>query len=187
VADGIFIVADLRGAEADRIAALIREIDPKFANTFGPHVTLTGSSGAGVLPLGTPVSEIRAALESVADAVAPLDFVFGAPERFPATNIIMLPLPVHGPVRWLHDRIAMSGLPFAAPKFAFTPHCTVHFFRTMSDEAWQRARRFRVRAPIHVERIQAYATRAPQPATLLCEAVLRGQGVAEPRRSQSRV
>jgi 2'-5' RNA ligase len=174
VADGIFIVADLHGVEADRIAALIREIDPKFANLFRPHVTLAGSSGVGVLPLGTPVAEIRAALDAVGEAVAPLDFVFGAPERFPATNIIMLPLPVHGPVRWLHDRIATSGLPFAPPKFAFTPHCTVHFFRTMTDETWARARRFRVRGAIRVDRLQAYATREPQPATLLCETVLRG-------------
>jgi hypothetical protein len=174
VADGIFIVADLFGDEADRIAELQRELDPKFAKLFRPHVTLTGSSGAGVLPLNTPLNELTVALTAVGDTVAPLDFVFGAPERFPATNIIMLPLPVHGPVRWLHDRIATSGLPFAAPKFAFTPHCTVHFFRTMSDETWQRARRFRVRAPIHITRVQAYATREPQPATLLCEVALRG-------------
>ena len=174
MADGIFIVADLHGEEADRIAALQRELDPKFANLFRPHVTLTGSSGAGVLLLDTPNDVLVAALSRVGEAVAPFDFVFGAPERFPATNIIMLPLPVHGPVRWLHDRIATCGLPFAAPKFAFTPHCTVHFFRTMTDAAWQRARRFRVRGPIRVDRIQAYATREPQPATQLCEIVLRG-------------
>jgi 2'-5' RNA ligase superfamily len=175
VADGIFIVADLHGPEADRIAALQQELDPKFAKLFRPHVTLTGSSGAGVLPLGTSTVELVDALTRVCETIAPLDFVFGAPERFPATNIIMLPLPVHGPVRWLHDRIAHCGLPFAAPKFAFTPHCTVHFFRTMTDDAWQRARRFRVRAPIRIERIQAYATREPQPATLLCECDLRGE------------
>ena len=175
MADGIFIVADLFGAEADRIAALQQKLDAKFANLFRPHVTLAGSSGVGVLPLTTSTAELTAALTRVGDAVAPLDFVFGAPDRFPATNIIMLPLPVHGPVRWLHDRIATCGLPFAAPKFAFTPHCTVQFFRTMTEEAWRRAQRFRVRAPIRVDRIQAYATREPQPATLLCDIVLRGR------------
>jgi 2'-5' RNA ligase len=174
VADGIFIVADLFGAEADRIAALQQKLDPKLAKLFRPHVTLAGSSGVGVLPLNTPIAELRAALTRVGEAVAPLDFVFGPPDRFPATNIIMLPLPVHGPVRWLHDRIATCGLPFGAPKFAFTPHCTLHFFRTMSDEAWRRAQRFRVRSAIRVERIQAYATREPQPATLLCHVELRG-------------
>jgi len=174
VADGIYIVADLHGEQADRIAALIREIDPKYANLFRPHVTLTGSSGAGVLPVGTPAADVRAALDGVAADIAPLDFVFGAPEKFPATNIIVLPLPVHGPVRWLHDRIAMSGLPFAAPKFAFTPHCTVHLFRTMTDATWARARRFRVRAPIRVDRIQAYLTREPQAPVLLCDVTLRG-------------
>lgn len=175
MADGIFIVADLFGAEADRIAALQQKLDPKFAKLFRPHVTLAGSSGVGVLPLNTSTAELTAALTRVGEAVAPLDFVFGAPDRFPATNIIMLPLPVHGPVRWLHDRIATCGLPFAAPKFAFTPHCTLHFFRTMTEESWRRAQRFKVRAPIRVERIQAYATREPQPATLLCVVALRGR------------
>lgn len=174
MADGIYIVADLFGVEADRIAALIREIDPRYANLFRPHVTLAGSSGVGALPLGTPVAELREALERVGAAVAPLDFVFGTPERFPATNIIVLPLPVHGPMRWLHDRIATCGLPFGAPKFAFTPHCTVHLFRTMQDQTWQRARRFRVKAPIRVDRLQAYATREPQRPTLLCEIELQG-------------
>ena len=174
MADGIVIVADLFGDEAERIAALQRELDPKFAKLFRPHVTLAGSSGVGVLRPDTPADEVLAALTTVGNAVAPLDFEFGAPERFPATNIIMLPLPVHGPVRWLHDRIATCGLPFAAPKFAFTPHCTVHFYRTMADVTWQRARRFRVRAPIRVDRIQAYASREPQPAVLVCEVELRG-------------
>lgn len=172
MADGIFIVADLFGAEADRIAKLIREIDPKFANLYRPHVTLAGSSGVGPLPLGTSAAQVSEALQRVGNAIAPLDFVFGAPERFPATNIIVLPLPVHGPVRWLHDAIATCGLPFAAPKFAFTPHCTVHIFRTMQGETWQRARRFRVRAPIRIDRIQAYATREPQAPVLLCETLL---------------
>ena len=174
MADGIFIVADLFGDEAERIATLQRELDPKFANLFRPHVTLAGSSGVGVLRSDMPAGEIRLALTTVGDAVAPLDFHFGAPERFPATNIIVLPLPVHGPVRWLHDRIAMCGLPFAAPKFAFTPHCTVHFYRTMTAATWQRARRFRVRGPIRVDRLQAYASREPQPAVLVCEVMLRG-------------
>jgi len=177
VADGIFIVADLRGDDAERIAALQRELDPKFAALFRPHVTLAGSSGAGILPLRTPAADVVAALTRVGERVAPLDFVFGAPERFPATNIIMLPLPVHGPIRWLHEQIATCGLPFGTPKFAFTPHCTVHFFRTMTDAAWSKARRFRVKGPIRVDRIQAYATREPQPATLVCEVELRG-GIA---------
>jgi 2'-5' RNA ligase len=169
VADGIFIVADLFGPEADRIAALQRELDPKFANLFRPHVTLTGSSGAGVLPADLSVDVLEEAMTRVANDTVPFDFVFGAPERFPATNIIMLPLPVNGPVRWLHDRIAGSGLPFGRPKFAFTPHCTVHFFRTMTDSAWERAKRFRVHGPVRVERMQAYLSREPQPAKLLCD------------------
>jgi 2'-5' RNA ligase len=174
MADGIYIVAELFGPEADRIAALQQELDPKFAAMFRPHVTLTGSSGAGVLPPSTTAAELTAALATVCNTIAPLDFAFGAPARFPATNIIMLPLPVHGPVRWLHDRLAQCGLPFGVPKFAFTPHCTVHFFRTMTDATWQRARTFRVQRPIRVDRVQAYRSRDPQAAELVCQIALRG-------------
>lgn len=175
MAHGIYIVADMQGAQGDRIAALQARLDPKLAALGRPHVTLAGSSGVGILPLGTPTSALRAALEPVGEATAPLDLAFDAPERFPQTNIIVLPLPVHGPVRWLHDRIATCGLPFAPARFAFTPHCTVHFFRTMTIEALQRAQRFHVRGTIRVDRIQVYATREPQPATLLCEIELRGR------------
>jgi 2'-5' RNA ligase len=174
VAHGIYIVADLLGAEAARIAELQRELDPKLANLGRPHITLAGSSGLGVLPTGTSAREIEAALTAVGEVIAPIELQFGAPERFPQTNIIMLPLPVHGPVRWLHDRIGTTGLPFSSPKFAFTPHCTVSFFRTMTPEIWAKARRFRVRGPILLDRIQAYDTRDPQPARLVCEVLLRG-------------
>ena len=60
MADGVFIVADLFGADADRIAALQRELDPKFAAVFRPHVTLAGSSGVGPLPPDIPLAiELR--------------------------------------------------------------------------------------------------------------------------------
>ena len=117
---------------------------------------------------------MREALTRVCETIAPLDFVFGAPERFPATNIIMLPCRCMGRCGGCMIASRTAGCRLRAPKFAFTPHCTVHFFRTMTDEAWQRARRFRVRAPIRVDRIQAYVTREPQPATLVCEIPLGG-------------
>lgn len=174
MAHGIYIVADLVGPEAERIAELSRILDPRLAALGRPHVTFAGSSGVGVLPTGTPVADLDRALAPVAAATPPVDFVFGPPERFPQTNIIHLPLPVHGPVRWLYDRIASSGLPFAPARFAFTPHCTLHFFRTLTPEAWERARRFRVRGPIRVDRIQCYDTRDPQPAVLVAEYALTG-------------
>jgi 2'-5' RNA ligase len=174
MANGIYIVADLFGAEADRIAAVQRTLDPKLANLGRPHITLAGSSGLGILPTGTPARDIELALALVGAELAPLDLQFGPPERFPQTNIVMLPLPVHGPVRWLHDRIGRSGLPFGTPKFAFTPHCTIHFFRTMEPATWRAARAFRVGGLIRVDRIQAYDTRDPQPSRLICEVELRG-------------
>ena len=134
MAHGIYIVADLGGEQGDRIAALQARLDPKLAALGRPHVTLAGSSGVGILPLGTPTAEVCTALEAVGMATAPLELVFGAPERFPQTNIIVLPLPVHGPVRWLHDRIATCGLPFAPARF-----CATELDRVwpMASTSWQ--------------------------------------------------
>lgn len=175
MAHGIYIVLDLRDAPAaEAIAALQRDLDPKLARMGLPHVTLTGSSGLGILPTGFPLDRLREALAPVGAATPPLDLVFGPPERFPQTNIIHLPLPVHGPVRALHDRLARSGLPFAPVRFAFTPHCTVHFHRTLVAETWERARRFRVPGPVRVDRLQVYDTRDPQPARLVLEVPFTG-------------
>lgn len=170
MAHGIYLVTDLlEGEGAQAIAALQRDLDPRLAALGRPHVTFAGSSGVGVLPTGFPVDRLRAALEPVCAATPPLDLDFGPPARFPATNIVQLPLPVHGTVRALYERIAATGLPFAPVRFAFTPHCTVHFFRTPTRETWERARGFRVPGPVRVDRLQAYDTRDPQPARLLLE------------------
>ncbi|HEX2723401.1 MAG TPA: 2'-5' RNA ligase family protein, partial [Gemmatimonadaceae bacterium] len=105
-ANGIFIIAEL-GEEA---GAMIREInqrfDPRLARYKAPHVTLTGSSGAGPIPASVAAGEIRAKLEPITSSTEPMSLRFGPPLRFMQTEIIVLPLDPHGPLRILHDRIA---------------------------------------------------------------------------------
>ena len=57
--NGIFITAELEGELAERIHVLQEEFDPKMARHLPPHITLTGSSGAGPLPSSTPVAELN--------------------------------------------------------------------------------------------------------------------------------
>ena len=59
---------------------------------------------------------------------------FQAPVRFMQTNVVVLPLDPHGPIRELHDRIKASGLLHERPRFTFTPHVTLSFFPEPTPE-----------------------------------------------------
>ena len=175
---GIFIIAELYGAVAERVRAIQERYDPKLARQSPPHVTLAGSSGTGVILPDTPGAELRRALEPIAATTAPLTLRFGPPMRFMQTDIVSLPLDPHGPLRALHDRIATSGLRFQAARFAFTPHCTLNFYRTLTAESVRELLRVRVREPVVIDRLAAYLTVEPQPPRRLVEVVLAGSLVA---------
>ncbi|MFL5579536.1 MAG: 2'-5' RNA ligase family protein [Gemmatimonadaceae bacterium] len=172
---GIFVIAELGGPAGERIAEINRRFDPRLAAMRPPHVTLAGSSGAGPLPGSTPVEAIRAALEPVARTTPPLVLPFGRPHRFMQSDVVVLPLDPHGPIRVLHDRIKASGLPWAYPKFTFTPHATLSMFRELSRERAAELLALRVPEPAVIDRLKVFLTRDPQPATLLLELPLTGE------------
>ena len=61
------------------------------------------------------------------------------------TQIVVLPLDPHGPLRTLHERIKMSGLRAARPRFYFTPHVTLNLYRELPPELLHRAPRRTIR------------------------------------------
>lgn len=129
-----------------------------------------------MIPPDVPRARVLAALAPVAAATPPLALAFGPPERFPGTNIVVLPLDPHGPIRVLHDRIAACGLPFARARFTFTPHATLSFYPTLPRDALRALLAERVRAPAVIERLVVSHTRAPQPAVRWGEVALTGPG-----------
>lgn len=172
--NGIFITAELEGDLATRIHALQEEFDPKMARALPPHITLTGSSGAGPLPPDTPVETIKAALLPIADTTAPITLRFGPPERFVGRNIVSLRLDPHGPLRALHERIKTSGLPFLPARYPFTPHCTLNLYPELTPEKLRRMLAVREDEPFTIRLLHVYHTHEPQPPKLLFEAPLRG-------------
>ena len=164
---GIFVLAELPGEAGVLVREIQQKYDPKLARLTPPHITLVGSSGVGSIP--TPVSRIRAALEPIAATTEPMSLKFGAPHRFMQTEIVSLPLDVHGPLRTLHERIARSGLPFRPARFMFSPHCTLSFYPTLTLTNEREMLALRVDAPCIVERLQVYLTRDPQPSRMLFE------------------
>jgi 2'-5' RNA ligase len=171
---GIFVIAELDGTIGERIRAMQQRFDPKLAAESPPHVTLIGSSGAGPIPVETPIELLRRAIEPVAAATPPLALRFGPPMRFLQREIVVLPLDPHGPLRALHDALKQSGVPLAPARWPFTPHCTLSFYPTLTPEALRPILALRVEETWTLRTLRVYLTREPQPPTLLFDAPLAG-------------
>jgi hypothetical protein len=138
-------------------------------------VTLAGSSGMGPIDPETPIEELRRRLAPVALATPPLLLAFGHPVRFMQTNIVVLPLSPHGPLRALHELIKTSGLRFERARFYFTPHCTLSFYPEHPTEKLRELLRVRVPEPADIEAIQVYHTRRDKASKKLFELRLTGE------------
>ena len=173
--DGFFIISELRGTAREIVRAAQQKIDRRLANTSVPHVTITGSSGVGPIPLNVRIEQIEEALVPIAESTAPIAARLGAPMRFMQTDIIVLPLDPHGPLRMLHERIATSGLPFQPARFPFTPHATLSFYVTLDAAQRRELLSVRVDEPVIIDRLQCYRTTDPLPARKVLELHLTGQ------------
>jgi 2'-5' RNA ligase len=149
-------MAELTGLVADRLRAIQERFDPRMAAELPPHITIAGSSGMGPIPGTTSLDELNAVLEPVAASTAPFEVRFRPPMRFMQSNVVVLTIDPHGPIRALHERIKSSGLPFEAPRFTFTPHCTLSFYPEISRDRERELLRIRIDEPVTVDAIQAY-------------------------------
>lgn len=174
LANGIFMIAELGGAAGERIREINLKYDPRLARYKAPHVTITGSSGVGPLPASVTAAEMSQKLGPIAAAAAPLTLRFGPPMRFMSTEIIVLPLDPHGPLREFHDRVASSGLPFQQARFTFSPHCTLSLYPTLTREVERELLSMRITEPVIIDRVVMYRTLDPQPSKKLLELELTG-------------
>ena len=172
--NGIFILAELPAEIADRVRAINELYDLKLSRYKPPHLTITGSSGAGPIPSSVSVEEMREKLEPITRDTAPITLSFLPPQRFMQTNIIVLPLDPHGPLRMLHDRIATSGLPFTRARYTFSPHSTLSLYQSLDANAIRELLKTRIPEPFVISAIQLYHTRDPQPSRKLLELPLTG-------------
>ncbi len=172
---GIFVIAEIKGRAAKRIRTIQKRFDPRLAREWPPHVTLVGSSGMGPIDPSTSIEELKRYLEPVARETPPLLLAFGHPIRFMQTNIVVLPLNPHGPLRTLHERIKLSGLRYERARFYFTPHCTLSFYPEHPPEKLRELLAIRVSDPADIEAIQVYHTRRDKVAKKLFELPLTGE------------
>jgi len=172
--NGIFVLAELPGEVAERIREINERYDPRLARYKPPHITLTGSSGAGPIPPSISVDEIRDKLQPIVTETAPITLSFQLPQRFMQTDIIVLPIDSHGPLRVLHDRIISSGLPFARARYTFSPHSTLSLYQSLDAKSIRELLKTRMPEPFVINSIQVYHTRDPHPSRKLLELALTG-------------
>src|SRR4051812_14137183 len=172
--NGIFILAELPAVVAERIRAINEKYDPRLARYRPPHITLTGSSGAGPIPPSVSVGEMQEKLEPITADTEPITLSFQNPQLFMQTEIVVLPLDPHGPLRVLHDRIVSSGLPFTRARYTFSPHVTLSLYKTLDAAAVNELLRTRMPDSFVISAIQLYHTRDPQPSRRLLELPLAG-------------
>ena len=157
---GIFVFAPIGGSVGARIAAVARQYDPRLAALDqAPHVTVAGSSGMGPIAPDTTREELDAAIGPIAASTAPITLRFGRPTRFMQTQIVVLPLDPHGPLRTLHERIKTSGLRAARPRFYFTPHVTLNLYRELPPELLISLLSERFDEPVTIDTLEAHLTR----------------------------
>jgi 2'-5' RNA ligase len=159
VKSGIFVIAPIDGDVGARIAEVQAKYDPRLARLGPPHITLAGSSGIGPIAADLAIDELRAGLAPIAETTAPITLRFGRPTRFMQTEIVVLPLDPHGPLRTLHERIKTSGLRAAPPRFFYTPHVTLSLYREQSPDALRELLRLRFDEPFTIDTIEAHLTR----------------------------
>jgi 2'-5' RNA ligase len=172
--NGIFILAELPGEIAEQVRAINERYDPKLSRYKPPHLTITGSSGAGPIPPSVSVDEMREKLEPIARDTAPITLSFQPAQRFMQTNIIVLPIDPHGPLRILHDRIVNSGLHFTRARYTFSPHSTLSLYQSLDAKSIRELLKTRIPDPFVINAIQLYHTRDPQPSRKLLELSLTG-------------
>ncbi len=117
---------------------------------------------------------MREKLEPITRDTAPITLSFQAPQRFMQTNILVLPVDSHGPLRILHDRIITSGLPFTRARYTFSPHSTLSLYQSLDAKAIRELLKTRIPEPFVISAIQIYHTRDPQPSRKLLELPLTG-------------
>jgi hypothetical protein len=173
--NGIFIIAELGGEAGEQIRQINERFDSRLARYKAPHVTITGSSGVGPIAGSVTIVDLWDKLAPITSTTAPMKLRFGPPMRFMQTEIVVLPLDPHGPLRIFHDRLAGSGLPFGRARFTFSPHCTLSLYPTLTPETTRELLAFRVLAPAMIERVQIFQALDPQPSRKLLDLPLTGE------------
>jgi hypothetical protein len=75
------------------------------------------------------------------------------------TQIVVLPLDPHGPLRTLHERMKTAGFRAAHPRFYFTPHVTLNLYRELPPHLLVALLAERFDEAVTIDSLEAHLTR----------------------------
>ena len=103
---------------------------------------------------------------------------FEVPMRFMQSDVVVLPIDPNGPVRALHEsmaeRIRAAKIVTERPRFTFTPHCTLSFYRELPAGELRELLAMRFDESFTVDAVQAYRATGPRGTQRILELALRG-------------
>jgi len=128
-----YIVLDLKEPISSKIIK-IRSYFDDFRAALPAEITVSGSSGNGVVSADQNYDEFISELNSIAKQIQPFDFSFSEPIRFPNTNIFVMSVKDKSPFEIIHEKINSSKIKFDESPFPYFPHCTISSKSDISEE-----------------------------------------------------
>ncbi|MBR2427967.1 MAG: 2'-5' RNA ligase family protein [Lentisphaeria bacterium] len=119
-----YIVLNIPSPMAEVIQSLRAKYDVRRAS-LPAEITLTGSSGTGLIEPGQDIEMIAAEMNRVAKTLQPFTAQFSKLERFPNTDIYFLTL--NDDTMFNHARLALenTAIRFQPTPYPYTAHCTL--------------------------------------------------------------
>lgn len=111
-----------------------RELFDKERSSLTAELTLTGSSGTGIISLGQSLDDVLALVDKTAAANEPFEAAFEKVKYFPSTATYYLSFREPAPFQRLHDAFAKSGIRFEPSPYPFTPHFTLKLHKEPGQE-----------------------------------------------------
>lgn len=119
-----YIVLDIPSPTAEWIQSVRKRFDEE-RSLLPAEITLTGSSGTGLIVQGQSVREISELLDRAAEKIHPFYAEFGTVQRFENTDIYFLDVKDPSPFELAHEIVSSSGIGFEESPYPFRPHCTL--------------------------------------------------------------
>lgn len=120
-----YVVLDLPKEISKQVMKIRYRFKDKFYMALPPEITVTGSSGVGVLEDNQKPDQVFKTLDNIASKIEPIKASFSHVTSFPHTNIFFLSIQNENPFYDIHNKIVQSGIRFSKNEFPYKPHSTL--------------------------------------------------------------
>lgn len=129
-----YIVLDVPEDIAQKVMNIRLQNKDQFRVSLPVEITITGSSGIGVIDQNEDPEKVFNIIEEIAASFPPIRAIFGKVIRFPNTDIFVLTLQDEEPFKKIQKRLANSGIKFKENPFPYKPHCTLRGRSPVTEE-----------------------------------------------------